>query len=307
MTDVEFGVKVASFPSDGVNGQPFISKILSFIKETGDSFETIWVADHLTPWTPGMPESLDNLECWTTLSYLAGAFPDRRFGAAVLCNSFRNPALVAKMAATFDEMSGGRFILGIGAGWREQEYRSYGYDFPPPKVRIRQLSEGIQIIRRLWTEDNVTFDGRYFKVSNLTCYPHPKPCPPIMIGGGGEALTLRVVAKYADWWNTQAVSLDAYKHKLEVLEKHCKKTGRSFRDIRKTAEAFVALGETQEQATKRALTGRRTHFVGTPEKAVEWLTSYIDLGVDYFIVRFLDEPNTSGARLFADKVIPNLS
>lgn len=307
MGKVEFGIKVASFPSDGVNGPPFIGKILNFIKETGDAFKTIWVSDHLTPWTTGVPQSLDTLECWTTLSFLAGAFPERGLGTAVLSNSFRNPALLAKMAATVDELSGGRFILGIGAGWREAEYREYGYEFPPPRVRIGQLSEGVQIIRRLWTEDNVTFHGRYFKVDNLTCYPHPNPCPPIMIGGGGEALTLRVVARYADWWNTQAASVDAYRHKLGVLAEHCAKVGRSFGTIRKTAEAFIALGETREEAAKKVLTGRQPHFVGTPEEAVEWFSGFIDLGVDYFVVRFLDEPGTAGARLFADRVVPNVS
>lgn len=305
MVKVEFGIKVASFPSDGVNGPPFLEKILNYIKETGDGFKTVWVSDHLTPWTAGMPENLDTLECWTTLSYLAGAFPDRRFGTAVLSNSFRNPALLAKMAATLDELSGGRFILGIGAGWREKEYLEYGYDFPPPAVRVRQLSEGVQIIRKLWTEDNVTFSGRYFKVNNLTCYPHPNPCPPIMIGGAGEALTLRVVARYADWWNTQA-ALDSYRHKLDVLAEHCDKVGRKFGDIRKTAEAFIALGETREEAKRRVLTGRQYHFMGTPEEAVAWLGGFLDLGVDYFEVRFLDEPSTAGARLFAEKVIPEL-
>lgn len=305
MAKVEFGIKVASFPSDSVNGPPFIEKVFNYIKETGGAFKTIWVSDHLTPWTAGMPENLDTLECWTALTYLAGAFPDRRFGTAVLSNSFRNPALLAKMVATLDELSGGRFILGIGAGWREYEYLAYGYDFPSPAVRVRQLSEGVQIIRKLWTEDNVTFNGRYFKVNNLTCYPHPSPCPPIMIGGGGENLTLRVVARYADWWNTQA-ALDSYRHKLQVLAEHCDKVGRKFGDIRKTAEAFIALGETREEAKRRALTGRQYHFLGTPEEAVTWLGGFLDLGVDYFEVRFLDEPSTAGARLFAEWVIPEL-
>ena len=306
MAKIEFGIKVASFPSDGVNGPPFIEKILNYIKETGNGFKTVWVSDHLTPWTAGMPKNLDTLECWTALSYLAGIFPDRRFGTAVLCNSFRNPALFAKMVATLDELSGGRFVLGIGAGWREEEYREYGYEFPPPAVRIRQLSESVQIIRKLWTEDNVTFKGKYFQVNNLTCYPHPDPCPPIMIGGGGENLTLRVVAKYADWWNMGATSPDAYKHKLDVLARHCSKVGRDFKEIRKTIEAFIAIGETKEQAEEAAGTGRRPHFVGTPEQAVEWLKGFIDLGVDYCETRFLDEPSTTGARLFAERVMPEL-
>lgn len=306
MGKVEFGIKVASFPSDGINGQPFIKKILNFIEETEDNFNTIWISDHLTPWTTGLPASLDTLECWTALTYLAGVFPRRRFGTAVLSNSYRNPALLAKMAATFDELSGGRFVLGIGAGWRDKEYLEYGYEFPSPAVRIGQLSEGLEIIRKLWTQDNVTFKGRYFKVENLTCHPHPDPCPPMMIGGGGEALMLRVVAKYADWWNTSAASLEAYKHKLNVLEKHCDKVGKNFNRIRRTAEAFIAVGETREKAVEGGLTGRQPHFIGTPEEAVEFFAGYVDAGVDYFVIRFLDEPSTVEAHLFADRVIPNL-
>ncbi|MCJ7632183.1 LLM class flavin-dependent oxidoreductase [Candidatus Bathyarchaeota archaeon] len=306
MIKVEFGLKVATFSSGSVNGPAFIERILNFIKGTRENYRTIWFSDHLTPWTKGMPQKLDTLECFTTVSYLSGVFPDRRFGTAVLSNSFRNPALLAKMVATLDELTGGRFILGIGAGWREEEYREYGYEFPPPAVRIRQLSEGLQIVRKLWTEDNVSFDGRYFKVSNLTCYPHPNPCPKIMVGGGGESLTLRVVARYADWWNLGASSVNAYKHKMDVLAEHCDKVGRKFDSIRKTAEVFIALGKTKEEAVGRVLTGRQAHFVGTPEEAVAWFGGFIDLGVDYFEMRFLDEPRTDGANLFAEKVIPKL-
>ncbi|MCJ7609087.1 LLM class flavin-dependent oxidoreductase [Candidatus Bathyarchaeota archaeon] len=305
MGKIEFGVKVATFPSDGVNGQAFIDRILGFIKGTGDSYKTIWVSDHLTPWTKGLPQTLDTLECMTTVSYLAGIFPDRHFATAVLSNSFRNPALLAKMVATLDELTRGRFVLGIGAGWREQEYKEYGYEYPAPAVRIRQLDEGLQIIRRLWTEDNVTFNGRFFKVSNLTCYPHPKPAPPIMVGGGGN-MTLRVVAKYADWWNFGATSHEEYKRRLGILAEHCDKVKRNFGSIRKTAEAFMAIGRTKEEAKSRVLTGRQAHFVGTPDEVVPWLGGFMDLGVDYFEVRFLDEPNTDGARLFAEEVIPRL-
>jgi alkanesulfonate monooxygenase SsuD/methylene tetrahydromethanopterin reductase-like flavin-dependent oxidoreductase (luciferase family) len=210
------------------------------------------------------------------------------------------------MVASLYELSGGRYVLGIGAGWREEEYLEYGITFPSAAVRIRQLSEGVQIIKKLWTEDNVTFNGEYFQVNNLSCHPQPTPTPPIMIGGGGESLTLRVVAKYADWWNMGAGSLKQYKHKLKILSKHCSRVNRNFNEIRKTIEALVDIRETKKEAKEATSTNRRSHFVGTPKEAVNWLNGFIDAGVDYFILRFLDEPNTVGAQLFGERVIPEL-
>lgn len=306
MNNLEFGIKVASFPSDGVNGPAFIEKIFSFIRETDEKFSTVWVSDHLAPWTQEVPRDADTLECWTTVCYLSGAFPNKKFGTSVLSNSFRNPALLAKMVASLYGLSGGRYVLGIGAGWREEEYIEYGIPFSSAAIRIKQLSEGVQIIKKLWTEDNVTFNGEYFQVNNLSCHPHPTPTPPIMIGGGGEQLTLRVVAKYADWWNIGAGSLKLYKHKLKILSKHCSKVNRDFNEIRKTVEALICIRETKKEAKEASSINRRSHFVGTPEEAVHWLNGFVATGVDYFILRFLDEPNTVGAQLFSERVIPEL-
>ena len=129
-----------------------------------------------------------------------------RFGNAVLCQSFRNPALLAKMAATLQFMSGGRFILGLGAGWHEEEYQAYGYEFPSAPVRVEQLEEAIQIIQIMWREETATFQGRHYQVAEARCEPRPDPIPPIMVGAFKPKM-LRLAAKYADWWNVSSTSL----------------------------------------------------------------------------------------------------
>jgi alkanesulfonate monooxygenase SsuD/methylene tetrahydromethanopterin reductase-like flavin-dependent oxidoreductase (luciferase family) len=241
------------------------------------------------------------------MSYLAGVFKDLTIGSCVLCNSFRSPMLLAKMAATFNALTDGRLVLGIGAGWSEVEYKAYGYDFPNASQRIGQLAEAVQIIKRMWTEDEVHFDGRYFKVRGAMCYPRPDPRPPIMVGGSGEQLTLRVVAQYADWWNTHATTPEMVQHKMDVLRDHCTKVGRDYDSITKTLEGFVAIAETEEEVKRISSRGRRAHFAGTPEQVLDQVTSYIDLDVKHFILRFLDQPRRDGATLFAEKVIPQIT
>lgn len=306
---MEFGIKPASFSTDGSRGKSFVEKTIKFVRETPE-FNVIWMSDHFIPWPsdhPNVPLNADLYECWTLSSYLAGAFPNRKIGQCVMANSYRNPALVAKMAATLDALSGGRLILGLGAGRLEEEYHQYGYEFPSAAVRIKQLEEAVQIIRKMWTEDKVTFKGRYFHIQNATAHPQPDTCPPILIAGAGEKRTLRIVAKYADWWNMSAKSLEDYEHKLKVLAEHCVKVGRDFDEIRKTCEFHVAIGETKEQAEDIILKGNKAQLVGTPEEVVDYLTGFINLGVDYCMVRFTDEPSTTGARIFAEKVIPKLN
>jgi len=306
VTDVEFGIKAPTLSEEGVRGRRFTDQVLRYIRAVGTTYGTVWVSDHLMPWVTGKGGDADTLECWTVMSYLAGAFNNLHLGSAVLCNSFRNPPLLAKMAATLHTLAGGRLILGIGAGWSAIEYAGYGYAFPPASTRIGQLAEAVQIIRRLWTEDEVDFAGRYFRVTGARCFPRPDPCPPILIGGHGERLMLRVVARYADWWNTHAASPDVFRHKLAVLREHCAAVGRDFEAITKTAEAFVAIAETEAEVKRIAARGRTAHFAGTPDEVVTQMEPYVALGVEHFILRFLDQPRPDGARLFAEQVIPQI-
>jgi len=307
---VDFGWRIPSFPVDGSRKFAFVSQILDFIGVVEDAFDSMWISDHFVPWATFQSVETDILEAWTTLSYLSGVFSKPKFGNIVLCNSYRNPALLAKMGATLDALTGGRFIMGIGAGWKEDEYIAYGYEFPSASVRIGQLEEGVQIIRLLWREDNVTFHGKYYRIRDAYCDPKPDPVPPIMIGGGGEKLLLRVVAKYADWWNLPNATVSEYGHKLDVLEKHCKAVGRDFSEIKKTLGGFVAIAEKESEAKKIASASPflksqswDAHFIGTPERVIERLGEYVNLGVELFILRFLDFPSTKGADLFIEKVV----
>ncbi len=289
-----------------------VSQTMTYLKGLEDTFESAWVPDHLVPFTPAFMGGI--FECLTTISYLSGVFKKYRFGSLVLGNSFRNPALVAKIGATLDSLTGGRFILGIGAGWNKREYMQYGYSFPPPAVRIKQMEEAVQIIKAMWSRENVTFKGKYFSVKNAHCSPKPDPPPPIMIGGGGERQTLDAVARYADWWNLDWVDLPLYKHKLIVLKEHCARVGRNPDDIVKTLLGAVVIADTDEKALKIAeenrFQGSRytfasiARFIGTIETVKSQIKAFIEVGVEYFILAFLPVSNINIPFLFGEEVIP---
>lgn len=305
MTHIKFGWRVPTFPVDGSQGSTFTNQITHTLEQIQDSFDSAWVADHLVPWADWEEDTTDLLECMATICYLAAAFPTLQFGNIVLCQSYRNPALLAKMASTLQTLSGGRFILGIGAGWKEDEYRAYDYEFPKASVRIAQLDEAVQIIRALWIDAPATFQGKYYSVRDAYCEPKPEPHPPILIGGGGEKLTLRVVAKYADWWNMPGTPPDVYAHKLTVLQGHCQAVGRNFDDIVKTWDGGIAIAETEEDARQLAdASPFGIPIVGTPDTVADALRVYTDMNVEHFMLRFADFPNTAGIELFAREVIP---
>jgi alkanesulfonate monooxygenase SsuD/methylene tetrahydromethanopterin reductase-like flavin-dependent oxidoreductase (luciferase family) len=301
---VGFGWRIPEFPVDGPGGQEFITQILRSLESVEGTFDSAWLSDHMIPWADWQRPDTDNLEGWTTVNYLMGMFKRLSFGHIVLCNSYRNPALLAKMAATLGVLAPGRFILGIGAGWMKDEYLSYGYDFPEPSARIEALDEGVQIIRKMWTENKVTFHGKHFKINDAYCNPKPNPIPPIMIGGGGERLMLRVVASQADWWN-ELVPLGQYRHKLDVLRDHCKRVGRTYDSIKKTWLGCVAIAETEDKAVQIAkgspftASSYETTITGTPEQVKQKLKEFADIGVEYFILRFLDFPSLAGIGQFA--------
>ncbi len=314
MVKIKFGLRVPSFPVDGSNASEFIHQIHHFIGELEDYFDSAWVCDHFIPWANFVSVDTPMLEGFTTVAYLSAVYRKLKWGNIVLCNSYRNPALLAKMGATLQNLSNGRFILGIGAGWKQDEYIAYGYDFPSAAVRIKQLEEAVQIIKMMWNEGKATFHGKYYRVENAICEPRPNPIPPIMIGGGGEKLTLRVVAKYADWWNIPNASPKVYEHKLNVLRKHCKKVGRDFDEIVKTLANIIAIAETNNEATKIAMQSpfirrgsEENYIIGDPERVTKRLKEYIKLGVTYFILRFSDFPSIKGAKIFVKEVVPSLT
>lgn len=302
---IGFGWRIPEFPVKGPGGQEFITEILRSLETVERSFDSAWLSDHVIPWADWQSPATDNLEGWTTINYLMGMFRRLSFGHIVLCNSFRNPALLAKMTATLSFLSPGRFILGIGAGWKKDEYLSYGYDFPEAATRIEALDEAVQIVRMMWTRNQVHFNGKHFKVNGAYCNPKPSPVPPIMIGGAGEKLTLKVVASQADWWNA-GLALEEYKHKLAVLKKHCERIGRDYESIKKTWLGCVTIAETEDEALRIAknspFAASETTIAGTSEQISQRLAQFADLGVEYFILRFLDFPSLTGTQQFAEKV-----
>ncbi len=188
----------------------------------------------------------DSLEAYLSFAIAARETSTIRFGPLVSPVTFRSPIDVGRMGAQIDLLSGGRFVMGLGAGWNESEHRAYGINFPPVKERFDRLEEGIQVIQKLWTEDDASFDGKYYQLAGVNCLPKPaNGRPPILIGGGGEKRTLKLVAKYASEWNAVNVTPELYAHKTSVLEAHCEPIGRDPSTIARSMMSFGLLGPSQ--------------------------------------------------------------
>jgi alkanesulfonate monooxygenase SsuD/methylene tetrahydromethanopterin reductase-like flavin-dependent oxidoreductase (luciferase family) len=266
-------------------------------------FDSAWIIDHL------QFGDQDVLEGFTTLAYMAGRHPQLKFGHTVLCQSFRNPALLAKMGATLQFLSGGRFILGIGAGWHEEEYRAYGYDFPPAAVRVEQLDETLQIVKALWTQESATVHGQHFSIDQAFCEPKPDPLPPIMVGAFRPKM-LRLAARHADWWNVSSTGPGAYRRMAAELERACAELGRDPKTIRRTWCGGCACAPTQAEAA--AMAGDRFApagdedfgFVGTPEQIVEQMQPFVELGIDYFMLDCTGFPRLTTLELLVEHVLP---
>lgn len=200
-------------------------------------FHSLWLNDHLY----GIPmPTIPILEAWTTLSAVGAVTTRAELGLLVSPPGFRNPALHAKMAATLDHVTDGRVIMGLGAGWFAQEFTGYGFDFPSTRDRLQQLREAIVIMKKMWTEEAPSFAGEHFRIDSVICAPKPARRPPILVGGGGEKVLLRLVAQYADACNfTDSFDPAFYRHKLDVLRKHCEELGRDYDAIEKTASFTV--------------------------------------------------------------------
>src|SRR5438105_8572402 len=270
-------------------------------------YHSIWLTDHF--WNRGVPEA-DVLECTSTMSALCVGTDKLRIGSLVLCNSFRNPALLAKILSTMDNLSNGRVEVGLGAGWMEEEYRGYGYEFPSTGTRLRQLDEGLQIIKLLMTEKKSSFEGRYYKIADAYCSPKPvqKPHPPITIGGSGEKLMLKIVAQHADRWNCPA-GYRNFQHKLDVLKQHCETVGRDFKQINISEQLLVCIGANESEVEDKwkiaqRLPFWRTGIKGTPPQIVELLRERVRQGITFFTVIFGDMNSNQSIELFAREVMP---
>jgi alkanesulfonate monooxygenase SsuD/methylene tetrahydromethanopterin reductase-like flavin-dependent oxidoreductase (luciferase family) len=242
---------------------------------------------------------------------------------------YRHPGLISKMAATADVLSEGRLEFGIGIGSRanQDESRRFGIDFPAPRIRFKMLKESIEIIKRLWIEEKITYHGKHYQIKDAYCEPKPvqKPHPPIVIGGGGEKVTLRIVARYADKSNFSFTpKLEDVARKLNILKKNCQKIDRDFNSIEKTCTIGVIINSTRDKylddmkkrylfegspgSFEEWLKKTESIFVtGTPPECMKRIKEYRDIGINHFIVRFGDTPSTNGLELFARQVIQKLS
>src|SRR3954454_7473981 len=276
-------------------------------------YDSLWVYDHFH--NVPVPAHEAMFEAWTTLAAISQRTSRIHLGQMVGCAPYRNPGLLAKITSNIDVMSGGRLDLGIGAGWYEHEYKAYGYGFPPAADRIRMLRETVEIVKSMWSEPDTTYEGRFFSVDGGQCDPKPQraPHPPILIGGGGEQLTLRVVARHADRSNFGGKPHE-FAHKCEVLKEHCTAVGRDYDEIGKTISSEVFVRETEaeiEEAGSQSRWGepfdswKAGNFVGTPEQVSEKIQAYIELGCSGFVPWCSDYPDDRTLRLFGEKVIPN--
>lgn len=276
-------------------------------------FDSLWVYDHFHNVPRPAQEAV--FECWTTIAAISQRTSTIRLGQMVGCNSYRNPGLLAKITSTIDVISGGRLDWGIGAGWYESEYKGYGFEFAKPSDRIGMLKETVEIVKSMWSQPETTYDGKYYKLTRANCDPKPlqKPNPPVWIGGGGEQLTLRVVAQHADVSNFGS-SVEEFVSKREILKGHCAAIGRDEESIRKTISSEVFIRETEKEVIDAGCLSawggdpeqwRQKALVGTPEHVSEKIQKYLDAGCTGFVPWCPDYPSTETMELFATKVIPN--
>jgi F420-dependent oxidoreductase-like protein len=247
-------------------------------------WDSVYVADHFMVLPSMAPEHTPTLECATVVTALAASVPRIRIGALVFGNTYRHPAVLANMAATIDHICGGRFVLGVGAGWQQNEHEQYGIDLPPPRERLDRFEEAVQVIRGLLEQPRTTFAGRHYRLTDAVCEPKPVQRPlPILIGGSGERRMLRIVAERADIWNTWGRP-DVIAHKSAVLDRHCAQLGRDPATITRSAQALILLDAKPDEVQAQAARSPLPMIGGSDDQLVETLGRYAEIGVSEFIV-----------------------
>lgn len=299
----------------GINDHVEAYETMTRVAQEAESlgFDSIWLFDHFH--TVPTPTQEVTFECWASTAALARDTKRVRIGQMVTCNSYRNPALLAKMASTIDVMSNGRLDFGIGAGWYEHEYRAYGYEYPDGPTRLRQLREALQIILAMWTQEEATFEGQYYQVRGAINQPKgvQKPHIPLLVGGAGEKVTLKLVAQYGDACNIGHVDNQELARKFEIIRKHCENVGRDYNAIRRTVLFNCAIAETDEEAVQKAQvytrntpaeTLRERALVGTPDAIRKRLQEIEEAGAQEIIIFFQDSAKLDSLRLFAKECLP---
>ena len=303
--------------------------------DANEDWTSIWVYDHFH--TVPEPSREATHEAWTLMGALAAVTGRVRLGQMCTCMSYRNPAYLAKVAATVDVISEGRLEMGIGAGWYEHEWRAYGYGFPRAGERLARLREGVEIMQQMWTTGTATLDGEHYQVDGAMCFPRPlqgtafegseRNGIPMWVAGGGERKTLRIAAEYADYTNFLGQP-DVFAHKSEILKQHCADVGRDFDSIVRSSNFNVVIGRDEREvedrfrwieshlrgagvpddAVERSMNDyRKGTAVGTPDQVASALADMQDLGMTYAITNFVESAyDLSGVELFEREVIPAL-
>ena len=290
--------------TDPVEAYETMTRVAQTAEEVG--FASAWLVDHFH--TVPQPTQEKTFECWTTTAALARDTNTIRIGQMVTCNSYRHPALLAKMASTVDVLAHGRLNFGIGAGWYEHEYRAYGYAYPDGPQRLRHLRETLQILLAMWQEEEAHFEGAVYQVRGAINQPKgvQRPHIPLLIGGDGEQVTLKLVAQYADACNV-GDDPASVQQKLAVLKQHCERVGRDYERIHRTSTTLCLLADSDEQALallppeRKARMGEQvqTALIGSPETIRQRMAAYEAAGVQELVLRFLDGTNLEMLRRFA--------
>ncbi len=316
MGKIKFGVFLPFYAFQTKTPNEYYEQLKTIVLECERlGYDSVWLDDHL------MYNNWPIFEPWITLSALSSLTSKIRLGTMVTCNAHRDPALLAKTAATLDVISNGRLEFGIGAGCQEAEHLAYGYGFPKASVRIEAVGEALEVITRLWTQERANYQGKHYTLRDAVCEPKPlqKPHPPITVGGGGEKLTMKITAKYADRFDWGSLSsVDDYKRKLELLQEQCKVVGRDFGEIERSCwpggQVLIAQNqkELEEMISLRKPASlpmdefRNGNLSGTPNECRKQLQVYVDLGVTYFMLYFADLPSTDGLKLFSEEVVKKI-
>ncbi len=296
---------------DPVEAYETMTQVALLAEELG--FDAIWIYDHFH--TVPQPTQQVTFESWVSTAALARDTKRVRIGQIVTCNSYRNPALLAKMASTVDVLSHGRLELGIGAGWYEHEYRAFGYEFPDAPTRLRQLREAVQVILKIWTEEEAVFEGKYYQVRGAINQPKgvQKPHIPLLIGGGGEQVTLKLVAQYGDACNVGHLDNEGLARKFAILKQHCETVGRDYQQIRRTVLMNCAISENDAEALKKAEAFQRNipsgrmreqALVGTPDAIRARLRELEQAGAQEVIIYLPDAAQLESVRLLASACQP---
>ena len=279
-------------------------------------YDSLWVCDHLY----GVPApQLPILEAWTQLAATAAVTNQAKLGTLVTPPFFRNPAVLAKQIATIEQIAPGRTIAGLGAGWFKPEFEQTGCDFPDARDRLTALEDMIEVMKRMWTEEKATYEGRFYSVHEALCEPKPEKRPEILVGGGGEKVTMAIAARHADTWNNMAVFQAQLAQKIEALDKRCEEAGRDPASIEKSQQCVVVIGEDDDagraglEKAKKIYGGHmggalEEHGIwGSPERVIECIERHRALGVTFFVIEFFGRDTREPAQLFAETVMAHYS